>query len=454
MKQVTTAPEREKASHIRRHVLDRIESGALRPGQKWPGARKLAEETGVSFQSVQNAISSLRQDGVIVTSPRSGTYVAKDVSGIVLNYSLRSGHSHYPLFEELRSTLERRVPWLRVFGHSFRCLFELRITIDAQRAQNEYLDLSDVFAEAFPDASVFFDWPFNAFRNGDRLFAVPYIFSPRAIFYNPTVLKAAGCPAPMPGWTIDDFLKLVARLRKSLPSERVINFEPGTNMWMNFVFRAGGRLISKDADNPVWIDHPTTRRGLAIFAAIKKALKDPPLHTNYLEHLDTFASGDMALLLGQRQATTRFRQKAFDDWETVTLPVIEGGVDVSAQTTEAVCVRKSCPDPALAVEILRAMLSEEVQNIFGTSGYGIPILKRAAITNIDLASPRDALFLSEAGKVTAEYNLDSPELEELVRLGISQIWEDDLDIDATTAELASAVRTFLKIKRRKKSNGN
>ena len=52
--------------------------------------------------------------------------------------------------------------------------------------------------------------------------------------------------------------------------------------------------------------------------------------------------------------------------------------------------------------------------------------------------------------MSAEYNLDSPELMELIQNGISQIiQEQDKPLEKSLERLADAVRIFLEIKRKK-----
>ena len=46
-------------------------------------------------------------------------------------------------------------------------------------------------------------------------------------------------------------------------------------------------------------------------------------------------------------------------------------------------------------------------------------------------------------RLSADFNLDSPELSEMVSTGINQIWEGG-DIETVTSELATALRTVFR----------
>ena len=59
------------------YILNLIEK-ELRPGEKLPGARSIAERFSCSLPRVQTVLDSLEQSGVVESRPRSGTYVSSD----------------------------------------------------------------------------------------------------------------------------------------------------------------------------------------------------------------------------------------------------------------------------------------------------------------------------------------------------------------------------------------
>lgn len=59
------------------HLVHRIETGELQPGARLEGERELAEQLGVAIGSVRRAIKELREQGVLMTLPAKGTYVAE-----------------------------------------------------------------------------------------------------------------------------------------------------------------------------------------------------------------------------------------------------------------------------------------------------------------------------------------------------------------------------------------
>jgi hypothetical protein len=92
------------------------------------------------------------------------------------------------------------------------------------------------------------------------------------------------------------------------------------------------------------------------------------------------------------------------------------------------------------------MLSEEMQDFIADERYGIPIRRSSALKTIDMNDPRDALFAREMGQISGVYNLNTPELAELVCTGIERMLALGLDINSETARLADSARLWLDIR--------
>ena len=55
-----------------------VQSDNLKPGDRLPPERQLATMFGVSRNSVREAIKSLEQQGLLISRPGAGTYIAED----------------------------------------------------------------------------------------------------------------------------------------------------------------------------------------------------------------------------------------------------------------------------------------------------------------------------------------------------------------------------------------
>jgi len=435
----------DKITQVRNYILDALETGRLQGGDKLPGARDIAAEVGISLLTVQSALSSLVRDGILDSVFRRGTFVNINWQERVLPTNLVVFQPNLSWIPGLSEVLRRLDSSLRLCKQFKQGVFELRTTINVQEDRNDYMDLSDLLAEVYPNQELFFSAPFRNFRTADgKLIGIPFIFSPRVIFFNPKLLLQAGCTLPANGWTWDDFIECIVKLRRILPGDHIFNWNNAPFAWMNFVFRAGGKLLDPESDEPVCIDSPGTRMGLKLYTELKSLLETPTSDNDL--YTSDFIAGKNAMMLAPREELCPIKRAGFEDWDTVALPMIPGGAELTAQATDLLCIRKFGADFESAREFLRLMLSEEVQDFIGAQCYGIPIRKSSAMKSINIEDRRDALFMAEIGKMSAEYNLDSPELTRMIQAGVCRIWSDGADVDAVTAELAGAVRVFFKFR--------
>ena len=427
----------DKITEVREHILGQLETGELAGGGKLPGAKEFSERIGVSLAVVQSSFSSLVRDGILESIPRSGTFVRNDWQERILPGSFVSFREFWPkLIGEFRETIPGIQPL-----HSFqKGMFEVRTTLDVQQNRDEYLDLAELFDAEYPEKACFFEAPFKNFRTDEgKLFGIPIIFSPRVLCYNPELLARLGCPEPYPGWSFDEFLGCIRHLRKSLEPNRIFNWSNCSFFWMNFIFRAGGSIID---NGRVMIDDPRTLEGILRVRALFEALGVRELKAGW-DYAKRFNEGRCAFMLAAREEVDF---NAPCRWKNAPLPLIPGGADLTAQATDLFCVRRHNGDIELARKMVRVLLSEAFQNRLGELRYGIPIRKTSAINSFDSSDPRDLLYLSEMTKISAGYNVDSPEICNLISNGIGEILYCGADPAAVVAELGTVLRTVLRLR--------
>lgn len=436
-----------KVTQVLDHITEQLETGKLKSGDKLPGARDIAKDLNISFAKIQQSIELLVNEGILESIPRKGTFVQEKWHERILqtNMSLFGGEDRLPWISGLKEALAKELPELRISKAFPQSTFEIRTTWTVQSEHDNYLDLSEILRECYPDKNEFFIHPFKTFRIGGKLCGIPIIFSPRVVFYNMDILKKAGCKQPSPHWTWDEFMSYINKIKQALPETNIINWNPGPHLFMNIIFRAGGALLSSASEDQVMIDHPKTQYGLKLFRKLRDAIgfRIPEDYSRIRE--GNFMNGQMAFMISAREELPLIEKAGLKNWGTVPLPRIDGGLDITAQATDLLCVRKSCTDLSAVSKLVKLLLSEEFQDYIGSIKYGIPIRKSSAMKSINIEDPRDFLFITEAPKITAEYNVESPELAMMIKNGIGQILESDMDIDSSTQKLADAVRTFLSI---------
>lgn len=159
-----------------------------------------------------------------------------------------------------------------------------------------------------------------------------------------------------------------------------------------------------------------------------------------------FLEDNLAMMLIPREFRTFLKSRSFESWNAVPMPSVGDKHASSAQATDLICVRRECRDRTLATDFVRFMLSEEIQDFIGAEKYGIPIRISSALKSIDESPKGDRVFFNQMDSMSAAYHFDSPDIDAMIYQGIGEIWRGRADLDETCAELASAARTYLRVK--------
>ena len=112
----------DKHLFVRNHLLDLLENGVFSAGDKFPGARQIAQELGVSFLLVQHVVNGLVQDGVLLSIPRKGVYVRKLWKARCIWNHFVPFSRNLPYLPELDSLIKKELPELKCtpkVGHNF-----------------------------------------------------------------------------------------------------------------------------------------------------------------------------------------------------------------------------------------------------------------------------------------------------------------------------------------------
>ncbi|KPU99185.1 hypothetical protein APR50_17990 [Variovorax paradoxus] len=108
-----------KYAQLRETLVTAIRSGYWRPGSQLPAERELARRTRYSLGTVQRALRELADDGIVVRTHGSGTYVAEGRGAIDAPLHLRflgdegGAASFLPLYPKVlsRARVPERGPW-------------------------------------------------------------------------------------------------------------------------------------------------------------------------------------------------------------------------------------------------------------------------------------------------------------------------------------------------------
>jgi GntR family transcriptional repressor for pyruvate dehydrogenase complex len=141
------------ASRLYEQITEQIQKlvmeGSLRPGDKLPPERELAERFGVSRTAVREAVKALREKGLVEIQPGRGTFITNDTSevmrdslGLMVRVSLSNGVVN---LNEVRTLLEPGIAALAAERISEEGIQTLEQAIEAMDAATSD---ADAFAEA------------------------------------------------------------------------------------------------------------------------------------------------------------------------------------------------------------------------------------------------------------------------------------------------------------------
>lgn len=92
-----------------KRLIELVNNGTVRPGERLPSERELMEQLGVGRSSVREALRTLTLAGLLETRPGSGTYVTCDISNFIaeqVDWSVLLGKHELLELYEVRSPLE------------------------------------------------------------------------------------------------------------------------------------------------------------------------------------------------------------------------------------------------------------------------------------------------------------------------------------------------------------
>ncbi len=433
-------------SELYDYILTMIEKD-LKPGDKLPGARQIADLFSCSLPRVQAVLDSLEQSGVIRSRARSGTFVCDGYKEQLLPQNVVCSKFLRALPMEQKAKFRQEFPDLHLTDTFQSGGVEILSTFSILSRQQHYEDLSALVSECFPDCNErFYMDVIKPFIINGKLCALPVMFSPQLLWYNPEIFRKTGTSIPTDSWEEKEFLDAIRNLHRSMSGRRIINFSPEFQHWIRFVLAAGGELFDENLTDPVLADSPQT-----IEACIKysRLLHELDLVEDYQENpIEAFAQGKLAMFSGFRQSSYFFWEYSMDFVpQAICMPNL--GVDAKQLGAGLIAFRKGYYDPDQIKQLLRFWLSEPIQETFGKIGYGIPFLRSAAQNTLDPNSMPDRQLLDAMPSLASNYHIYSEELGKIIsRSGTLISSREPEDISKILKALATTMRYIYQLERR------
>ena len=432
-------------SELHDYILTLIEK-ELSPGEKLPGARTVAERFSCSLPRVQSVLDSLEQSGVVESRPRSGTYVSSDYKERILPRNVVCSSFLNALSEEQRKSFRHQFPEFHLTNSFHGGGVEILSSFTILSRQNKYQDLTEIFEETFPDCGKrFYMESLAPFCREGRFRALPIMFSPQILWYNPELFRQTGTPLPSENWGEEEFFSAIRQLHRTLSGRRIINYTPSFQQWSNFVHASGGAFFDPALEDPVQADSPATVKGCLKYLNL---LRELDLAVDYDEApVRSFARGKLAMFAGFRQSAWYFREEGIDFTPgAVFMPSL--GSAEKQLGAGLIAFRKNFHDREKIKKLLKFWFSDSIQETLGKNSYGIPFLRSAALKTLVPEREPDCFLLKGLPALNTNSHIPSEELGTILSRSSTLINTSSPEkLPKILNELATTMRFITKIQR-------
>src|SRR5262249_6986374 len=109
------------------------------------------------------------------------------------------------------------------------------------------------------DLRSFFPVAMAPFRQGERVYALPWGYVPFIVFYNKNLFDKYGVPYPKEGWTWEDYRQAAHRMTHDLdgdgiPDEFGASFAQWQEGYYCWIYQNGGRVLTPDRQRATFDD--------------------------------------------------------------------------------------------------------------------------------------------------------------------------------------------------------
>jgi len=418
-------------------LTKQVTRGLLKPGQKLPSERRIADQFSASRATVRTALQHLEQAGLITRRDRRSAIVS------------------------IRRDIK---PYLRMACGQGRLLNILRQMGDLQllppRCQLQQLDLQqpgivrDVLAQPTSGADILFcDLEFvrhlrsrrdiftaippsligdaaleeplgEIYGEEGRLQAVPFTVSPMVLYYNRAIFYESQLGVPEGGWSWEALLESARRCTGD--GRYGFQIRPTYGHLSTLMSHRGGCLYDRDG-TVASLSSGTFEESIRFLYDLLHGSRVSPVLAK-VEQINLFAQRRCGMALDGFEMYRTYREQLGDDLGVGPLPGTAGDGRITTGFVGMVLAGQETLQPS--EDLLRALMNLKAQLVLAEQGAGLPVrsdlLNPRALEEIGIPSAISELFLSEAGDFRPANQPAELEHKQAVENLFLELW---LDLD-------------------------
>jgi len=365
------------ADHLRHYIT----RGVWGPGQRLPSMPALARECGTSVFPISQALQRLRGEGLVLTKPGSGTYVAPDLDNRqrVIRVML-----DLPNVDKILAAFRRERPEFIVIADRFIKTAPDMGRLLGSSAPPDVVSFSRQDFVSFADRGLLspIDWPSLAEGEQDTLVNIEHMFRFRetylgvAMFLMPlfvvarrSVFESSGEPLPKDDWTGEEMLDVAKRLTRDTNGDDVLDqfgylVTPRGVTWYLPFHALGGSMDSWE----VLASDMGRAAVRKVWDAIFRARVTPPLLPSMSARYGevVMAAVDMsrvAMLLADPYSFFECRKRFGDDLAPLRSPFGVNGRRASLMTCDGVGIPARAVNKDGAMAFIRFLRTKQGQSL-------------------------------------------------------------------------------------------
>lgn len=361
-----------------------IASGVYRPGDFLPSEETLSKQFDLSNRSIRQGLDQLVQEALLVKLPRVGNRVA---ASTIVKVAYRDSLVRDVKFERLLALFHTRYPNIHIqlvrtgvfpsFADGMAPFLDNGQVDIVLLNHFDFYDMLEsgrlnMLEPIHPQDGV--DDKLNgAFQANGIQYALPFLYSPVVLCYNPEHFREAGMAEPIKGWTWDDLRFAAGKLSKGGRRIGFFYHLLSINRWLVFLLQ-NGIHFTRNNDGGYEVELPLLMDSFRFSRDLLFKSNGIPVFASETEDevIQIFREGQASMFLATYFSLNELLKENIA-FEIAPLP--QGRSDQTLLLTTGWAMNRASREKEAALQFVRFLSSPEAQDFVHHTSLSLPALK-------------------------------------------------------------------------------